>query len=173
MKSSIRDLALDALHRKNSGKEDHTSCFIFNEAAERLRNCGADALSVIEGLIRDVVVPAMVEYRKRTGVPEWGSLFRDGPPFADLSGFLGAYLIICARCDPARAVAFLKQIPTPVVTEAVSNIGTYFNPHNLISDTPLPAEFVVYLNELMASDIGEFRAVAQHVSRRLRLSVTE
>lgn len=166
----FRQLALDTLHNRNGKTALSTSCFIFNEAGLKLRGCHPDAIPVLEGLMQELVVPAMDEYREKYGIPDWSSMFREGPPFAGLNEFLGAYWIICARSEPSSAVKFIGKMTRPVVNEAVSRLAMFFNPSNPMSDVPLPSEYIDYIHQLSESDVDEFRSVASYVIERLGLS---
>lgn len=171
MNFDIRKLALDTLYnRSGESVEADKSCFVVNESGQMLRACGVEAIPILEELIREVVVPAMNEYREQTRVPDWNSVIREGPPFAGLSELIGAYWIICAGTEPTRAVSFIKTTTKPVITESVSRLAVFFNPNHRISDVELPREYVNYVNELNESDVGEFRAVALQVIAKLGLN---
>jgi len=171
MKSNIRQLALDTLYdRKDENTEDKQSCFVVNEAGQQLRGCGAEAIPVLEELIRDLVTPAMAEYREQNGIPDWSSMLREGPPFAGLNDFLGAYWIICARAEPVHAIKFMNEMTRPVITESVSRLPIFFNPKHPLSNVALPLEYVDYINQLSESNVGEFNAVALHVIENLGLT---
>lgn len=171
MEPDVRQLALDTLHNRS---EENTatpkSCFIFNEAGDKLLACGPSAIPVLEELMWDVIVPAMDKYREQNGVPDWSSMFRDGPPFAGLDEFLGAYWVICARSDPSHAIEFMRKMTRPVVNESVSLLPIFFNPNRPLSDVVLPSEYLEYVKELSESNVEEFKAVALHVIERLGLN---
>lgn len=168
MSVDIQELAFDALHFRKDNS--YGGCLIANVAAGELQQCNAEAIPIVEAIIREHVVPAMEKYREEYGIPDWNSMFRDGPPFKGLSGFLGAYWVICARVEPTRAVAFMKEMTRPVVNEAISRLPLYFNPERPLSDVELPAEYIEYINELSESDVDEFKAVALHVIEKLGLN---
>jgi len=170
MDSDIRQLALDTLYDRKENTEAPKSCFVFNEAGEKLRACDSDAIPVLEEVVRELVVPAMDKYREENGIPDWNSMFREGPPFIGLTHFLGAYWIICARSDPSRAIEFLSEMTRPVVNESVSCLSVCFNPNHPLSDVALPSEYVDYVNHLSESKVDEFRAVALHVIEKLGLN---
>lgn len=171
MDLDIRQLALDALYNRSDKKSETTnSCFIFNEAGTKLRSCKANAIPVLEELFRDVIVPAMEQHRNDNGIPDWNSMIHDGPPFAGLSEFVGAYWIICARSDPSRAIRFMSTMTRAVVNESVSLLSTYFHPANSLSDVAIPDEYIDYVKALSNSDVDEFRNVANYVVNRLHLS---
>jgi hypothetical protein len=171
MQSDLHELALDALYyRKSDDVEPAKSCFIVNEAAQRLRKCSAEAIPMLEEIIQDLIVPAMDEYRKVNGVPDWSSLFREGPPFAGLDDVLGAYWIICARSNPARAIEFMKSATRPVVNESVFVLLKVFNPAHPLSDVALPREYIDYVKQLSDSDVDEFSEVGAYVIERLGLT---
>jgi len=170
MKSDVRQLALDTLHNRS---EDNTavpdSCFIFNDAGDKLLACDASAIPVLEEVVREEIVPAMNKYREQHGVPDWSSVYREGSPFAGLTELLGAYWVICARSSPSRAIEFMSKMTRPVVNEAVSVLAVYFHPATSLAEVAIPAEYVEYINQLSESDIGEFSAVAAYVTERLGL----
>lgn len=173
MTSDIRQLAFDTLFNKMfAGMESAESCFFVNKAGQKLRACSVEALPVLEEIIREKVAPAMDEYRVRNGVPNWEALLREGPPFAGLSEFLGAYWIICARTDPRRAIEFMKKMSRPVVSESVSRLPLFFNPAISLSDVPLPTEYVDYLIQLIKSDVEEFKTVGRFVIEKLGVDST-
>jgi hypothetical protein len=170
MELDVRQLALDTLYnRSKNANRPPESCFIFNEAGSKLRNCQPTAIPILEELIRDVISPAMEKQRERYGIPDWNSGIKDGPPFAGLSEFLGAYWVLCARNDPSRAVEFMSKMTRPVVNESVSLLSVFFHPANSLSDVAIPSEYVDYLTRLSASDVDEFRNVADYVIKRLHL----
>ena len=171
MDSDVRELALDTLYNRGAqtaGSSD--SCFIFNEAAERLHACGFDAVKTLEELMSEVVVPAMDKHREQNGIPDWSSMVQEGPPFAGLDEFLGAYWIICARTDPYHAVEFINKLTRPVVNEAVSILALYYHPANSLSDGAIPTQYVEYIQRLCESDVDEFRDVGTYVSEKLGLN---
>lgn len=171
METDIHKLALDTLNnRKDENAESNDSCFVVNEAGQRLRQCGVNAIPVLERVIVESVVPAMDEYREQHGIPDWDSMFREGTPFAGLSELIGGYWIICARSDPSRAVEFMNKMTRPVVNEAVSLLSVYFHPSNSLSDVPIPREYVEFVNQLSESDVEEFRDVGRYVINRLELN---
>lgn len=96
-------------------------------------------------------------------------MIQEGTPFAGLSEFIGAYWIICARTDPARAIKFMRGMTRPVVNESVSLLSVYFHSANSLADVSIPGEYVEYVNSLNESEIDEFRNVASYVIDRLQL----
>lgn len=71
MDIDLRQLALDALYNRSEKEAADTakSCFIYNKAGSKLRSCNADAIPVLEKLVREVIVPAMKEHREQ----KWSS----------------------------------------------------------------------------------------------------
>ena len=173
MDRDIRQLALDALYNRSDKKsETSKSCFIFNEAGTELRACNADAIPALEELFLDVIVPAMEQHRKQNGIPDWNSMIQEGPPFAGLSEFIGAYWIICARSDPSRAIRFMRTMTRPVVSESVSLLAVYFHPANSLSNVTIPDEYIAYVKELGNSNVDEYRDVAHYVANHLHLNIS-
>ena len=90
----------------------------------------------------------MNKHREANGIPDWSSMIQEGPPFAGLSEFLGAYWIVCARSDPSHAVKFMSKMTRPVVTESISLLAVCYYPANSLSDGPIPTEYVEYIHQL-------------------------
>ena len=168
MTEDIRKLALDALYNRGNQKAPiEGSCFMFNEAGSKLIGCNLSAAAVLEDIIREVIVPAMDEYRQRYGVPDWNAMIQEGRPFAGQTELIGAYWVICARGNPTRAIEFLGTMPRPVLNEAISDLAVYFHPANKLSDVPIPGEYIDYLYQLHESDVSELKDVAFYVLKRL------
>lgn len=168
MTKDIRKLALDALYNTgNHAKPIENSCFMFNEAGSQLIGCDLPAASVLEDIIRELVAPAMDEYRLRYGIPNWDAMIQEGRPFAGQTELIGAYWVICARGNPSRAVNFLHAMPPALLNEAIAVLAVYFHPENKLSDVPIPGEYIDYLKQLRDSDVKEFKDVASYVMKRL------
>jgi hypothetical protein len=165
MSFDIRQLALDTLYHRN--KSDSESCFITNEAGQELEQFGSEAIPVLEDIFRNIIVPAMAEYRKKHGIPDPDSVFREGPPFRGLGGFIGAYWILCARKNASCAVRFFREMPVEVGWEAIHQLPLYFNPKLRLSNVEIPLEYVEYLHELRGADRDELKPVASRALAKL------
>lgn len=127
-------LALDTLYERRMNRE---RCFVSNAAGIELIEAPRDAVPVIEHVLRDVVQPkirnsAEAERRCTDRAREiLGPIGCKMPicvqEFPGLDYLLGAYLLITARSDPNRAVAFLAESPNPVLVEVLAAVRIFFN----------------------------------------------
>lgn len=96
--------------------DDHGSCLFANKAAIELGQCPEEALSRIEQVISEVVAPVFES--------------ADDHAFVGLTSFLGAYLLIGSRSDPARVVVFIRKLPAKLQAEAVATVPIFFSRSN-------------------------------------------
>lgn len=165
MESEIEQLCLDTLYYLQ--KTPGSSSLVSNEFGAKLRRCGIEALPAIEGVMREVVGPALEKHHAEYGAPDLKAIIREGPPFSGLDEFFGAYWMICARTNAGHAVEFIKGMPRSVVIEAVLSWAIFFNKKHPLSEIALPKEYQDYLNELSRSGVPEYAVVASHVAGKL------
>ena len=110
--------------------QPNNSCLVTNEAGQELIQQPASILPQLEATIRDTLAPAFAS-------SDTGRLLGS-------SDILGAYLIIGARNDASKVVAFLQLLPVELQAEAVGLLPVFFKrlDGRYKYDTPIPSEFL-------------------------------
>ena len=156
MSTELEQLVLDTLHDRRRAATD--SCLVVNEAGMELLASTAEALPVIERVLRTVVIPAMSEQKA------------EGLGFLGLDYVLGAYLVIGCKTGLDRTVAFLREIPHPLLIQAFSAIPIFFRrmKDGYNSGVPPAPYLVAFLHELSGSPQREVRDEARGTLEQLR-----
>jgi hypothetical protein len=128
----LEQLALETLY----GHREHVDgCFSFNVAGVELIGGPPEVASVIERILREVVEPVLADstevhriFRIRQAFGPLGDRMPiRAPAFAGLDYLLGAYLIVTARSEPDRAVAFLQESSVALLAECLAAVRVFFN----------------------------------------------
>jgi len=147
-----RELVEDTLFARRMHR-DGFSCFTWNKAGIELMQASDSALPIIEDVLQGVVAPAF-------GLKE----------FRGLTEVIGAYFVIGTRSNPKRTFEFIRSLPTPLMSDAVLAVGTWFHSAprpNSIRFLP-SAELLQFLEECACCERQSIRWNAQHVLQRLR-----
>ncbi len=124
-RAAMKQLALDALYYRSLGEQD--SCLVRNADAEMLAKCLPEAISVIEEVLMEEVLPVYIP-------PEEVELFGvrvlqtppGAPEFLGLTNLLGAYLLLGSREGEDPTIPFLRRMSKPMLLEVISAICAYF-----------------------------------------------
>jgi hypothetical protein len=108
--NTLEKLVSDTLYYRRL--DPGASCLQHNVAGRELERQSADALPVIEQILWNEVCPVF------TGPEE--------SPFHGLSNLLGAYMLLGSKFDAARAVGFLRRLPTGLQAKAAALVPVYF-----------------------------------------------
>lgn len=106
----LEELVYDTLYFRRSSPE--ASCLQANIAGEELRKESAEALPIIERVVKTIVSPDFNESKDQT--------------FAGLADLLGAYMVIGSAYDAHRCVRFLRDLPPTLQAKALALVPVFF-----------------------------------------------
>ncbi|MEM4204867.1 MAG: hypothetical protein QXS54_12435 [Candidatus Methanomethylicaceae archaeon] len=155
----LEELVHDTLYCRRMVRH---GCFVHNAAAVELREQSADALPLIEQVLKSQVFP-------KIGLSNSPRARRkEDEQFPGLGELLGAYMRIGAKHDAARMVSFLRSMPPRAQGLAIGMIPIEFRkakcwpgekPYNDQKPIP-PDELLAFVREALQSQDKKLRDTA-------------